>query len=116
MSLDQSVPLAALQRQVHEILGSACHRNLVAVLGWNGNWHNDITRTLERLHHVHFYEELHSARQLPQRAGYVIYTHCISHNIVRALKRHVPTSPICLRPHQIHDLMRIWWEAQRLRA
>jgi len=117
MSFDQAASLAALQTQVHEILGSECHRNLVAVLGWSGNWHNDVTRTLERKHHALFFQEdLHHVSQLPQRAGYVLYTHRINHSIVCALKRKVPTSPICLRPHQIHDLMRIWWEARQPKA
>jgi hypothetical protein len=93
---------------VYETLNAA---NSVAVLGWKPNWHGEWTRFVEHQRQAVFIDHLRCARDLGQKVGFVLYTHRINHSIVSTIKQSTtPIAPGCLRPHQIHEMFRIWCE------
>lgn len=114
MAFDQQAPLAGLVSKVHEILSSADHRNMVAVLGWRSNWHDEVTRRLESEKKVIFIDELRIT-SLGWRIAFALYTHRVGHGEMNRVKKQVAIAPICLRPHQIQVLFREWCEEQKLR-
>lgn len=115
MSLDQQAPLAALRDRVYEILSSDHNHNMVAVVGWKPSWHDEVTRRIERAHEALFIDEL-LLTDLGQRIGLVLYTYRVGHSQMNRVKTRIPIAPIYLRPHQIHELFRIWLEVRHLQA
>lgn len=114
MSFDQQAPLAGLASKVHEILSSSDHRNMVAVLGWRSNWHDEVTRRLANEKKVTFIDDLRHT-SLGWRIAFALYTHRVGHSEMSRVKSRIPIAPVCLRPHQIHELFRMWYEVQQLR-
>lgn len=115
MSFDQQAPLAGLASKVHEVLSSSDHRNMVAVLGWRSNWHDEVTRRLEVEKKVTFIDEMRHTN-LGWRIALALYTHRVGHSEMSRVKSRIAIAPICLRPHQIQELFRVWCEVSKLRV
>jgi hypothetical protein len=103
----QEASIQGLLAQVYKTMNAA---KTIAVLGWKPNWHDEWTKLVEHQRHAIFVDQVGQKIDLGTSIGYVLYTHRIGHNVVHRLKGRKPIAPVCLRPHQIHELFRIWCE------
>lgn len=92
--------LDAITRRVRKTLESGLS---IAVVGWRDSNHSQFTRQLSAGEKVMFLDA--SARSLPEKVGFVLFTRFVSHAEFKRLKKGKPHNAVPIDPGQIKKIL-----------